>query len=410
MSENLPPWLKAMQNGSIGEARTRAFLIDRFWVLERSVDIDGADFIIQRRITSANLLDKSPPRFGIVQAKFFASSETAHYIRKEYLVDKDGEIRKEFFMVCHSGTEENAKSYLLSAEDLMNDFELTTDGRIKLPGKMLLRSSKYEIILKTLSLDRMERALNLADFSKNRRFLSWFLPSARLDPNDIDSIYQEPIDNWWGDIPQGFLTLKKAAQKVASDIEDLHKDLVAIVEASDPERALSILEDIRYSYGTIGGGLPTFLSLDHLYDDNFREAVLQHKNKVTVLKEAGLLDAFIKLKVDLQSRLAKDLASRMPIDSDMIYRLEVKYDSLNFSDLVIIGDLQPATVFSERNREYNDIPWFERISKGLIVICWRPGLFIPDRQILDEIYEVQYGLPKLTEQRADQGGTSWQAK
>jgi len=74
-----------MQNGSIGEARTQAFLIDRFWVLERSVDIDGADFIIHRRITSANLLDKRPPRFGVVYAKFFAGPKTSHHIYKQYL-------------------------------------------------------------------------------------------------------------------------------------------------------------------------------------------------------------------------------------------------------------------------------------------------------------------------------------
>ena len=71
MSTDHPAWLKAMQNGSIGEARSKAFLIDRFWLLERSVDIDGADFIIQRRLTKKNLLDKEAPRLGVVQAKFF---------------------------------------------------------------------------------------------------------------------------------------------------------------------------------------------------------------------------------------------------------------------------------------------------------------------------------------------------
>jgi hypothetical protein len=44
-----PVWLKVMEHGAAGEARTKAFLLDRFWVLERSVDIDGADFLIQPR-------------------------------------------------------------------------------------------------------------------------------------------------------------------------------------------------------------------------------------------------------------------------------------------------------------------------------------------------------------------------
>jgi hypothetical protein len=45
--EKRPAWLTSQENGVVGEARTRAFLVDRFWVLERSVDIEGADFLIQ---------------------------------------------------------------------------------------------------------------------------------------------------------------------------------------------------------------------------------------------------------------------------------------------------------------------------------------------------------------------------
>ncbi len=52
MEDSWPTWLKVMENGTVGEARTRSFLIDRFWVLERSVDTDGADFLIQRRTTT----------------------------------------------------------------------------------------------------------------------------------------------------------------------------------------------------------------------------------------------------------------------------------------------------------------------------------------------------------------------
>lgn len=48
--EQVPGWMKAMQNGSQAEARARAFLMNRFWILERSVDINGADFLIQRRL------------------------------------------------------------------------------------------------------------------------------------------------------------------------------------------------------------------------------------------------------------------------------------------------------------------------------------------------------------------------
>jgi hypothetical protein len=52
------PWLKAMENGALGEARARAFLMERFWVLERSVDVEGADYLVQRRLTRANFMDR----------------------------------------------------------------------------------------------------------------------------------------------------------------------------------------------------------------------------------------------------------------------------------------------------------------------------------------------------------------
>ena len=42
MREPIPAWLTAAQNGAVGEARTKALLLDRFWVLERSVDVEGA--------------------------------------------------------------------------------------------------------------------------------------------------------------------------------------------------------------------------------------------------------------------------------------------------------------------------------------------------------------------------------
>src|SRR6478752_684691 len=97
-----PVWLKASQNGSLGEARARAFLLNRFWVLERSVDFQGADLFIQRRITGRNLLDREAPRLGVVQVKFFGTTATSHFVHKEYVLD-DGEPRTEFFVLCHSG-------------------------------------------------------------------------------------------------------------------------------------------------------------------------------------------------------------------------------------------------------------------------------------------------------------------
>lgn len=69
-TEKRPDWLVPQENGVIGEARARSFLLDRFWILERSVDIEGVDFFIQRRLIGRSLQDRSAPPLGVVQAKF----------------------------------------------------------------------------------------------------------------------------------------------------------------------------------------------------------------------------------------------------------------------------------------------------------------------------------------------------
>lgn len=45
-TEPRPSWFTAQEHGVLAEAGTRAFLLDRFWVLERSIDIEGADFMV----------------------------------------------------------------------------------------------------------------------------------------------------------------------------------------------------------------------------------------------------------------------------------------------------------------------------------------------------------------------------
>ncbi len=380
--EDLPPWLKAMQNGSIGEARTRAFLIDRFWILERSVDINGADFVIQRRMTSKNLLDQRAPCFGVVQAKFFASKETTHYIPQDYITDADGELRKEFFLLCHTGSEELAKSYLLTAEDMISDFELV-ESKIRIPGRKLLTSSKYEITHAGLSLERMERALRLADFRRNRSFVRWFLPSAELE-QDIEIIYQEPIDNWWGDIPEGFSEMKKEAQKSIDDLEDVHQQLLEIVQQSDPEKALPIAEILNHN---LQGrhGLSVSIS-DDLYNEDLHYAVLHHKEKVTELKNYGLLDPYITMKSNLLRAIVEDLAPKMPINQDMVHRIEIRYDPKTFRNISYSGKILDSKESNDGDgRDHLDRPrykWFEQRNDGYLIACW-----IPERFTKKEKYE-----------------------
>ncbi|MGY4299767.1 hypothetical protein ACVWXN_007862 [Bradyrhizobium sp. i1.4.4] len=120
MEDSWPTWLKIMENGSVGEARTRSFLIDRFWVLERSVDTDGADFLIQRRTTTQRFTDRVPPRVGVIQAKYFQDRRTTHYIPKSYVIDDKGMPLEGLFALLHVGREDDGEMYLLSARQIVD--------------------------------------------------------------------------------------------------------------------------------------------------------------------------------------------------------------------------------------------------------------------------------------------------
>ena len=188
MDIKTPAWLKAMQNGVIGEARTKSFLLDRFWILERSVDIQGADFLIQRRITSKNILDREPPRFGVVQVKFYESQNTTHHIFKEYVLDESGIPREEFFLLCHTGYEDNPKIYFMTAKMISQDLKMVEKNdtmQYRLYGSDIIGTDKYLVKSNKNTLDRIENQLGLADFTKNRKYISWQLPSSSFDINSI---------------------------------------------------------------------------------------------------------------------------------------------------------------------------------------------------------------------------------
>lgn len=330
-----PPWLKRMDNGAIGEARTKAFLMDRFWILERSVDIDGADFIIQRKIRSSNLLDPSPPRFGVVQVKFFSDSSTTQYIHKEYLIDKTGAPRKEFFVACHTGSESGATFYLLAAKDVIESFDTAKEGQVQegkfvIPGRVLLVSDKFKVTSSKLALDRIERAIEQANFQNNRFFISWALPSVESDLKRIDPIFLEPIENWWGDIPTGFREMKEKARSALWEIEEVYDDYKKIIESVDPEEALTVARDLQRSLGCYGG---VRLSLpDDLYDDDFMSAVKEHKKKYEELKGAGLLDHFILLHQRIIKVVAETIGPAMPVQPDDVYVIRVLYHSITLTD------------------------------------------------------------------------------
>jgi hypothetical protein len=411
-----PAWLKAMQNGSIGEARSRAFLLERFWVLERSVDIDGADLIIQRRITSRNLLDREAPRLGVVQVKFFGTPGTSHYVHEEYVLDAQSKPRNEFFLLAHWGGEDNSRAFLLSAEEIKQDFTVTEHSGSKkyyLPWAQVEAKGRYEIKSRTRALDRIEQRLELADFTANRRFMSWMLPSVDADLAAIQPEYREKLGNYWGDIPEGFKDLKKSARKGLIDVEEIYEKLRGVVEATDPLVAEELIDDIRYQCRN-GMGKWSISLPDDLDNEDLFNVSKAHRAKVRKLKKEGMLDAFIGMINELQKQVIEFLAPHFPIKHKWVCRLKVDYNPTTLALKGVDTELlKPEDAPKMKDPDWNDAE-IKELKHGRFEVLWKPGNYgiAPYRQeptvemfrafdfpvfwvTMDFVYTAKYGEPEV---------------
>ncbi|MFW0717392.1 hypothetical protein [Pedobacter sp. N23S346] len=385
IEENLnkiPPWMKRMHNGSLAEARARAFLLDRFWILERSIDIDGADFIIQRRLNQANLLDREGPRFGVVQVKYFASSKTEQRIHQDYIVDKEGLPRKEFFILCHSGDERSNEHYFLTAETLHEDFKLrkTKNGmQYVIPGRKILSNLKYKIIHPTIVLDRMEQLLKLADFTSNRKFVSWSLPSVEAPIDDIEGDYKEPIPNWGMPVPEGFQSLKQSVHASLLQISKVYDQLKEITRTSDPMKAVQIMDELKSSCYHHGWAIPL---PEELGNPDFENACRNVKQQVDRLKSDGLLDVFLGLKGHFKKQIIEFLSGKDLLDESLVH-----WFSFNTDETFQIKDIRHCL------EHFNDFigshqklvaPDFKGtqdlilISPGKFLAFWRPAILLKE--------------------------------
>jgi hypothetical protein len=369
------------ENGTIAEARTRAFLVDRFWVLERSADVEGADFIIQRRITQTSLLDKTPPRLGFIQVKFFASEATTQYVHREYVVDADGEPRSEFFVMSQTGTEDAPQSFLLSAQQIYDHFRCTDEKHSKpmqyaLPGKSVLKS-EFEISDRRQALDTIESALRNADFAKNRRFVGWAMPSISKEPPPILPMYNEEIDNWWGNIPNSVAGIQKAAWYLSYEFEEALDDFKKICESQDPEEVLELSEKLYENWGRSVSGLKK------LYDEDLHTVVRLHKKRHEQMSKAGLLNRHAGIRRKIKARFIKDVVPEMPAAKSLVYVLEVAYNKDTWEDVALSHrfstpeQLWPdgAIDHFDRKADMPDAHGVLKAKPGKIAVYLAPGRF-----------------------------------
>ena len=145
-----PLVVKSQINGRVGELRTEAMLARHFWILSRSVDVDGTDFIIELPSETKEILRSRRQQLecrGIVQAKYCEGTNAVR-VDKEYVLEYDGEPRKEFFLFVHSdeeqGDDELPIDYFFTATEIVEHLPLKENARGAFYEFRLSRTRRYE--------------------------------------------------------------------------------------------------------------------------------------------------------------------------------------------------------------------------------------------------------------------------
>lgn len=339
-SMDQPAWLKIMQNGSVGEARTKAFLLDRFWVLERSVDIDGADFLVQPRALGTRFTDRSPPKIGVVQAKYFQDGRTVHHIPQSYVLDDHGLALDGFFAVLHVGAADDAKIYMLSAEEMKQALDMTADTPPKFIVGAKALVDKFRVDQhRRQALDRIEHAVTARSAIQSLHFYDQVnIPIYKITSDDISYRYTLPIPNGQTDIPKTYLDYREHLKWLTYEIEEGLAIIDKIMNEPDPRAALAEREKLEeYRSGNSwSDGLNFSTSKIDLDWPYLVEALDEHDARMAALEEAGELQRFVDLSHKVRQealRLAADIDPKGAEEQYLGGELDYDPTSLAFNHL-----------------------------------------------------------------------------
>lgn len=306
------PSLLAQEHGVLGEARVRAFLLERFWVHTRSVDIDGADFLIQARMPAERDPD-ARVRLGRVQAKFIQDERTPIAIPKGYVFDKLGLPTPLFFLVITTGSGRATQLFLLDGAQIAKHFVEVSPPPEKISIRMrtVQELRVFEVTDPQAALERMEQALR----SVERDRYAAFLGSSLTLPGRLQPGYLIPLHVDEQRLDEALVTLHKQLGWLADEMEAAvallrrveasgdFLEIEGLLEETDIADHLSSASHKNFSL-LFSAGVPR---LEELFD-----SVRRYKARVQRLRDSGALESFTALVTSIEAEVAKELRRRGP--------------------------------------------------------------------------------------------------
>lgn len=290
-------WLASMGNGVLGEARIKALLLNRFWVSTRSVDVNGADFLIelpsQRKFT-----DLLSPILGTVQVKFCTSDATTHYIPKEYVVDETGSPLEGFFVVVTVGHEDAVENFILTARELSQ----LPMGQGKSQEKFYLSSKHWRKTASRSSkyiLDTLEKTLRDRSTQQTEKFLhSINVPDFTFSRTGMDDHWLLPIPNEFEFIPDAVYRIRSAVRADLYSFDEIMAAMQCILTSRDARIVVQGIKDIKNNPAIAfedGTALleQRLLARYHSSGVDLDSATKIHSQRLQFLEENSLLTHFI---------------------------------------------------------------------------------------------------------------------
>jgi hypothetical protein len=276
-------------------ARLRALLLERLTVLTRSVDTNGADFLVELR-GGGRFSDELAPRLGIVQAKFAQDDATSHDIAPAYATD-DGTPIEEFFVLVTVGNEDSITYHLLTGSGVGALPRVRRKGKemhvLSAKDRKPFRKRKVSGIL-----DRIERSLQSGTEAQNERFLrSVNIPDFELRRGALAATWLLPIPNEHGYIPDIVYRLRVALRTQLYAFDSIVDAISRLIKATNATDCVTALDDLlaNRSVKVQAPGARIRFELSRVEEERAQlaQAVRTHSARTKALRKARLMDTFL---------------------------------------------------------------------------------------------------------------------
>jgi len=200
--------------------------------------------------------------------------------------------------------------------------------------------------------------LELFKLSPLNKFFA-HLSYKKLSIDEIDGYYTDNIVNHYADIKEAIYSIKKKAQTILNDFNEVAFILEDILKAEDPLKVIEYCNDLGgyvngYGHLDIGG------QIDLHCQDDFYYGLMNYRDKKEFLIDHNLLEFFRNLKSSAENIISKsmiDYLKKYPSDSKNMW-LGCK--------LILPSDLSNSHKIEmyEFDRNYSDKPKENKIIKN----------------------------------------------